>query len=753
MVRCLPAVRRRGPGRSRLLRGRRPRDGRHARTARGAPMRARWRFRGGPAPDRGSAAPARPTGGPAACRPAVADVWYRSRAAARAPCARAGVAQLAERQPSKLHVAGSIPVSRSTSLPCWGDMLTACSALCSPDWVRRKRVPHRFKGGTALSVAGLLQYARCTRRIGVPGGLRELRDRERGGAQVLQGMRRPTRAALPVLRSGQQRRREVLRRVRGPARRRSNAVAHDDTALRSTCTRPRLRHRTAARLGALRRPRRLHAFRRGARRGGGPRRPVPVLRAGRRGDRPPRRDGREVHRRRGHGRLGGAGRPRGRRRAGGAGRPRARRCRPLLRAHDAGPRRGPDRRGRRDHGRRRPGDGRRRPCQLRLAPPVGCPARGGVGRGSHAAGRRRRDRLRAGRRADPQGEGRARARLACAAGRRGTGRPQPGGGARGAVRRASRRAAPPQGPLPRDGPRAAAAPRFDHRPGRHRQDAARLGVPQVRRRARRRCLLARRTLPRLRRRDHLLGARRDGPRAGRPPRDRRRADDTSRDRRDRRRARARPRGAALDRAGTSRPPRDRDERRRSGAALRVPGGRTSSGSPPSPRWSWSSRTSSTPTRACSTSSTTCSSGAGAVPIYVLTLARPELWSGARTGGRAGATSRASTWSRCRSPPCASSSAASSPVSPSPSSRAIVERADGVPLYAVETVRMLLDDGALVASDGDLPSRPGTWRRSPCPRRSRSSSPPVWTPWSRPTGFSSSTPPFSARASRLRPWRR
>ena len=37
-------------------------------------------------------------------------------AAARAPCARAGVAQLAERQPSKLHVAGSIPVSRSTSL-------------------------------------------------------------------------------------------------------------------------------------------------------------------------------------------------------------------------------------------------------------------------------------------------------------------------------------------------------------------------------------------------------------------------------------------------------------------------------------------------------------------------------------------------------------------------------------------------------------------------------------------------------------
>jgi hypothetical protein len=34
-------------------------------------------------------------------------------AAARAPCARAGVAQLAERQPSKLHVAGSNPVSRS----------------------------------------------------------------------------------------------------------------------------------------------------------------------------------------------------------------------------------------------------------------------------------------------------------------------------------------------------------------------------------------------------------------------------------------------------------------------------------------------------------------------------------------------------------------------------------------------------------------------------------------------------------------
>ena len=53
-------------------------------------------------------------------------------------------------------------------------------------------------------------------------------------------------------------------------------------------------------------------------------------------------------------------------------------------------------------------------------------------------------------------------------------------------------------------------------PGGHREDPPRVGVPQVPRRPRRRRLVARRAKPRLRRRDHVLGARRDGPRPRRP---------------------------------------------------------------------------------------------------------------------------------------------------------------------------------------------------------------------------------------------
>ncbi len=86
-------------------------------------------------------------------------------------------------------------------------------------------------------------------------------------------------------------------------------------------------------------------------------------------------------------------------------------------------------------------------------------------------------------------------------------------------------------------------------------------------------------------------------------------------------------------------------------------------------------------------------------------------------------------------------------------RAIVERADGVPLYAVETVRMLLADGTLVASDGayrpvgDLATIavPETLTELVAARLDALEA--------RPTGFSSSTPPFSARASRRRPWPR
>ena len=54
---------------------------------------------------------------------------------------------------------------------------------------------------------------------------------------------------------------------------------------------------------------------------------------------------------------------------------------------------------------------------------------------------------------------------------------------------------------------------------------------------------------------------------------------------------------------------------------------------------------------------------------------------------------------------------------------ILDRAEGVPLYAVETVRMLLDRG-LLGEDGDVYRPTGRGRRrSTCPRRSTPSSPP------------------------------
>ena len=63
-------------------------------------------------------------------------------------------------------------------------------------------------------------------------------------------------------------------------------------------------------------------------------------------------------------------------------------------------------------------------------------------------------------------------------------------------------------------------------------------------------------------------------------------------------------------------------------------------------------------------------------------------------------------------------AGSCPGLPAPTWRAIVERAEGMPLYAVETVRMLVADGAWCATDGALPRRRGDARpRSRCPTRS------------------------------------
>ena len=162
-----------------------------------------------------------------------------------------------------------------------------------------------------------------------PRDLPDLRDREPRGAEVLLRMRHGARARVPDVRRCERARREVLRRVRDGAHRRRAAVAPD-------------------------RPRRRHALPSGA----SSRSSSPTSsgfttfseahdaedvrellsryfehRA--HGDRALRRHGREVHRRRRHGRLGRSGRAGGRRRAG-----RPRRARPGRR------RRGARRRGR-----------------------------------------------------------------------------------------------------------------------------------------------------------------------------------------------------------------------------------------------------------------------------------------------------------------------------------------------------------------------------------------------------------------------
>jgi len=88
-----------------------------------------------------------------------------------------------------------------------------------------------------------------------------------------------------------------------------------------------------------------------------------------------------------------------------------------------------------------------------------------------------------------------------------------------------------------------------------------------------------------------------------------------------------------------------------------------------------------------------------VPIYVLTLARPELLE-RRPDWGAGRRNFASLHLEAL-PESAMRELLGGlvPGLPEAAARAIVERADGVPLYAVETVRMLLADGKLVASDG------------------------------------------------------
>ena len=186
-------------------------------------------------------------------------------------------------------------------------------------------------------------------------------------------------------------------------------------------------------------------------------------------------------------------------------------------------------------------------------------------------------------------------------------------GARAAVRRPRRRAAAAQGAAPRDRARAAGAAGVGHRAGRASARAAWPGS------SRSTSTASSRTIYWHQGRSPAygegitfwaLGEMVRG--AGRAGRDRRRGDDARADRRDGRGVRPRRGGAALDRAArclrcsASRRPRRRA--RELFAAWRTFFERIADRA----RRSSSSRTSNGPTRACSTSSTTCSSGAAAI---------------------------------------------------------------------------------------------------------------------------------------------
>ena len=278
---------------------------------------------------------------------------------------------------------------------------------------------------------------------------------------------------------------------------------------------PRPRSGAPARVGALRRPGRLHAALGYPRRRGGSGAPLALLRLLPADHLALRRHRREVHRRCGHGRLGDADRDRRRRGAGRAGGARPRRRGLGARAGGrrggaAGASRRAHRRGRGDGRRRGPGDGRRRPRQHGVPDPGRRRARQRLRRRYDPADDRADDRLRGSGLVRVEGQGRARAALEGAPGGVRVAWVAQVGRARGTVRRPRPRAEPDQGPLPHLGRRAPGAPDLGDRDRRHWQVAPRVGVLQVLRRHRRDRPLAPRPLPALRRGRHLLGAGRHG---------------------------------------------------------------------------------------------------------------------------------------------------------------------------------------------------------------------------------------------------
>src|ERR1051326_7222737 len=83
------------------------------------------------------------------------------------------------------------------------------------------------------------------------------------------------------------------------------------------------------------------------------------------------------------------------------------------------------------------------------------------------------------------------------------------------------------------------------------------------------------------------------------------------------------------------------------------------------------------------------------PICVITLARPELLERRPTWGAARRSFTSIFLDPLSPQPMEELLAGLVPALPDETRARILERAEGIPLYAVETVRMLLDRGALV----------------------------------------------------------
>ena len=393
-----------------------------------------------------------------------------------------------------------------------------------------------------------------------------MRNAQRSGPEVLHGMRLVAGRRLPRVRLPERPPEQVLRRMR-----RRVGRAGERRAGRG---RP-ARHGAPAGVDPVRRPRRIHEPRGGARSRGGPRAPHALLRRRPRHDRAVRRARGEVHRGRRDGRVGDAHGARGRR---GARRP----CGPRTPRRRRGARHGRGRRAARTRGRphgrggrdgrsREPGDRGGRPREHGLPAPVLGRARRRPGRRGDVPGRREGDRVRARRRPHAQGEGGAGRGVASAPGRRRARRRQPERRDRAAVRRARGGAAPDQGAAPFDGQRTQGATGLRERDRRDREVPPGVGVREVRRRPDRGPLLAPGPVPRLRRRRRVLGARRDGPDARGHRGDRRSGRRRPEAHRVRRTMGPGPGGTTLDRAEARAPARAGGgaERRSRGALRRV----------------------------------------------------------------------------------------------------------------------------------------------------------------------------------------